>query len=82
MIYDLEYWIQGFQAGNAQNACFSVYLQCTKVRFNVTDGIMQNSVLRISFRYGTHAAGPWILEMDEFHMFLAKCLYLAGSLDE
>ena len=43
---------------------------------------MQNSEQEISFVCKTQVTGPWILEMDEFHIYLAKYLGSAGSLDE
>ena len=58
------------------------FVQCIKVRFSAIDGITQNSVLKISFACGVQATGPWILEMDEFHVFLAKYLDSTGSLDK
>ena len=58
------------------------FLQCIKVQFSAIDGIMQNSVLNISFICGVQATGPWILEMDEFHIFLAKYLDSTDSLHE
>ena len=82
MIRDLGYWTQGFQARNAQIHVLLNFLQCVKVQFSATDGIMQNSVLKISFIHGVQATDPWILEMDEFHIFLAKYLDSNGSLDE
>ena len=58
------------------------FLQHIKVRFSATDGIMWNSVLKISFIHRVQATGPWILEMDKFHVFLAKYLGSTDSLDK
>ena len=58
------------------------FLQCIKVLFSAMDGITLNSVLKISFIRRVQATCPWILEMDEFHVFLAKYLDSTGSLGE
>ena len=78
-------WDTGFKVSELEMIKIHVLLYCLqriKVWFSAIDGIMQNSVLKISFICRVQATGPWILEMDKFCVFLAKYLGSTGSLDK
>ena len=61
---------------------FLGFLKCIKAWFSEMGGITQNSASRFLFIHGVHVTGPWILERDEFCVFLVKYLGSTGSLDE
>ena len=61
---------------------FLGFLRCIKAWIGAMGGITQNSVSRFLFICGVHVIGPWMLERDEFCVFLAKYLSLTGSQDE
>ena len=61
---------------------FLVYLECVEVQFSAMCRIAWNSKSWFSFICEGAVTGPWILEMDEVHVFLGKSLDFTGSLDE
>ena len=75
-------WGTGYEVFELEMLKIHVLLKCTKVWFSAIDGVRQNSVLKISFIRRVQATGLWILELDKFHVFLAKYLNSTGSLDE